>query len=110
MPLAGPRAAKATPAFAIAPRRAEAANSRRAERTSGRLPSADTSVPTTKPSWTASVSQAPPDSERPHSARSAGATAEPENQSDIARSSAEAMRTRARQRRGDSEVCDADAV
>ena len=84
----GPRAASASPAFAAAPSHAETAKRRRVAKMSGRFPNALTSVPATNPSCTASVSHAVAESVRPHSALSAGATAEAENQSDMPSSSA----------------------
>src|ERR1043165_2139361 len=66
--------------------------------TSGRLRSAERSVPATKPSCTARVSQLVADSDRRHSARSAGATAEAENHRDMPSSSAVPSSASARQR------------
>src|SRR6185436_19066806 len=102
MPALGPCAASASAALLAAPRKADAAKSPRVERTSARLAVALTRVPRTNPSCTESVSQAMPLAPRPHSVEIAGATAEPENQSDIARSSPAAIKARARKRRGDS--------
>jgi len=59
---------------------------------SARLSRADPSAPMTNPSCTDMVSQACPEVESPHSLVSAGTTAEAENQTDIARSSANASR------------------
>jgi hypothetical protein len=109
IPNAGPRENIARLALAAAPRHAEAAKRRRVEKTSGRFAKAERSVPATKPSCTARVSQVAADSERFHSTLIAGATAEPENQSDIPSSSAAAMETRARHRAGDSSVRAADS-
>src|SRR5262245_40004006 len=60
----------------------------RAEKTSGRLVRALTSVPTMKPACTAIVSPAAPPSPSAHSRRSAGSTADALNQSESAKSSA----------------------
>ena len=57
-------------------------------------------MPTTNPSWTESVSQETAEAESVHSVWSAGETAEAENQSDMARSSASAILKSAPQRAG----------
>ena len=67
---------------------------------SGRFRNALSSVPQTKPSWTAIVNQLALESERFHSQRNAGTTAEPLNQSDIASSSAIETKARIRHRCG----------
>ena len=60
---------------------------RRGGSTSGRFSTAEASAPTTKPAWTAAVSQAAPVGESAHAALSAGSTAVAENQSVMASSS-----------------------
>jgi hypothetical protein len=72
-------------ALAVAPARQPAANSRRALKTSARLSSALTSVPATKPPWTATVSQVVADSPSESSAAMRGAAAVAENHSVIPR-------------------------
>src|SRR5713101_3512503 len=84
----------AAPASALQPMRA------RGETMSGRLASAEPSVPRMKPAWTAMVSPARPPSPSAHSRESAGSTAEALNQSERAPSSAAERRARARQRPG----------
>src|SRR6266852_273457 len=84
----------AAPASALQPMRA------RGETMSGRLASAEPSVPRMKPAWTAMVSPARPPSPSAHSRESAGSTAEALNQSERAPSSAAERRARAGQRPG----------
>src|SRR2546428_13123230 len=84
----------AAPASALQPMRA------RGETMSGRLASAEPSVPRMKPAWTAMVSPARPPSPSAHSRESTGRTAEALNQSESAPSSAAERRARARQRPG----------
>jgi hypothetical protein len=91
-------AKRAKQALTEAPASAETVKRRRELMMSGRFKSAERSVPATKPSCTESVSQLVADSDRCHSARSAGATAEAENHRDIASSSAAPSSERARQR------------
>src|SRR6266849_4061693 len=80
------------PAIAVSVKRC------RALMMSGRLRSALTRVPATKPSWTDKVSQLAVASLRCHSLVSAGTTAEPLNQSDIPSNSAIASTASVRQR------------
>ena len=70
-----------------APATAASANMRRGGSTSGRLSTAEASAPTTKPAWTAAVSQAAPVGESAHAASRAGSTAVAENHSVMASSS-----------------------
>src|SRR5256886_1642584 len=79
---------------------------RRAGHTSGRLASAAPSVPAMKPSWTATVRPALPASPSDHSRRSAGRTAEAENQSESASSSASERTASCRQRSGNGRLLD----
>src|SRR5919204_608573 len=78
----------ASAAFAAAPSSAPPAMIERGDQTSGRLPSALTSVPAMKPSCTAMTRPALPAAPRPHACCSAGSTAEALNQRLSARSSA----------------------
>src|SRR6266852_5635231 len=99
--LSTPRASaalRAAPTSALQPMRA------RGETMSGRLASAEPSVPRMKPACTAMVSPARPPSPSAHSRESAGSTAEALNQSERAPSSAAERRARARQRPGAGRV------
>src|SRR6266850_3909096 len=69
---------------------------------SGRFRRALTSVPQTKPSWTAIVNQLTLASLKFHSTRRAGTTAEALNQSDMPSSSASESNASARQRAWDT--------
>ena len=82
-----PSAHQARRRLASAPATAESQNIRRGGSTSGRFSTADASAPTTKPAWTAAVSQAAPVGESAHAALRAGSTAVAENQSVMASSS-----------------------
>src|ERR1700752_3576524 len=77
-----------TPALAAAPASAPRNSSTRALRTSERLRTALASVPTTKPAWTAMVSQAASSADMWNSSTSAGVTAVAENHSVMPRNSA----------------------
>src|SRR5690242_20140699 len=80
---------------------------------SGRLSSALSSVPATKPSWTDRVSQVAAEGLRCHSLVRAGTTAEPLNQSDMPKSSAIASSASVRQRDlsdGSDEGCKREIV
>src|SRR5215207_1393080 len=91
-------------ALTTAPAKADSANNFRELITSGRFSSALKSVPATKPNCTASVSQPAADSDRLHSARSAGTTAEAENHRDMQSNSAAPSRASARQRPAPSTI------
>src|SRR3954467_2938570 len=97
-PVAKSEAKSPKAALTTAPAKAESAKSFRELITSGRFRSALNKVPATKPSCTASVSQPAADSDRLHSARSAGTAADAENQSDMQSNSAAPSRASARQR------------
>src|SRR6266545_5212137 len=84
--------------LSTAPASALQSMSRRGETISGRLASAEPSVPTMKPACTATVSPARPPSPSCHSRERAGRTAEALNQSDSAPSSAADRTASARQR------------
>src|SRR5882672_8822271 len=91
---------KASAAFRAAPTSALQPMRARGDTMSGRLASAEPSVPRMKPACTAMVSPARPPSPSAHSRESAGSTAEALNQSERAPSSAAERRARARQRPG----------
>lgn len=93
-------------AFASAPASPQIKKSDRLLRTSGRFRSALTSVPATKPSWTAMEIQLTCDSESFHSELNAGTTAEPLNHNDMHRSTATDNSTRTRH----LPVSDSDSV
>src|SRR3954464_11845502 len=103
---ARPSTASASHALATAPISVPATITRRAGQTSGRLASAAPSVPAMKPSWTAMVRAALPESPSAHSRRSAGSTAERENQSESASSSASERTASWRQRSGNGALLD----
>lgn len=69
---------------------------------SARLNVAETSAPTTKPTWTAIVNHALAEAERSHCRLSCGSTAAAENQGAIDRTMATASTDSARQRPGGS--------
>src|ERR1700682_5275699 len=94
----GPWVNKPKIALVDAPAKAERANNRRVLNMSGRLKKALSKVPATKPSCTAIVSQLAVASERLHSTRNAGTTAEALNQSDIPSNSAADSSASVRQR------------
>src|SRR5262245_38296206 len=83
-------------ALAAAPRRLEYMKRRREDTRSGRLRRADTSAPRANPAWTLMVIHERWPASRPHSRVSCGSTAEPENQSPMARTMARAKNPRCR--------------
>src|SRR5262245_39849657 len=105
-----PASSRGMAALQIAAARALTATSRWAESRSARFRMAERSAPTTKPIWTLIVSHDCSGPERPHSAVSCGTTAEAENQTEMAKSSAITRRLMVRHLPGREEVMGGDAI